>query len=217
MGKRAAHEKRPTVYGECLQRYPDGRCPWASCSRNLMISVTAAGSLVLHHPLPQMLARMRRGESAGGPDVVPDEAAPGRRGRSTETISRAGGRPARLQDIDRRLARLVAWWRDVPTCSSWWAARDSDMTLDEIGSLDATTRERVRQVELGALAKLRPVALAAGLGDYFGLSQGVTIRRRVSSATTPEAQPTADAGDSPSPEGEIDAISHVGVCGDDTR
>lgn len=42
-------------------------------------------------------------------------------------------------------------------------ADDGPHTLDEIGEILGVTRERIRQIEAGALAKLAPLVLQAGI------------------------------------------------------
>jgi RNA polymerase primary sigma factor len=41
-------------------------------------------------------------------------------------------------------------------------------TLDEIGQVYGVTRERIRQIEMKTMAKLRHPARSQGLRDYLG-------------------------------------------------
>ena len=62
------------------------------------------------------------------------------------------------ENTDERLQNLWSWWMD--NC------KDGDaLTLQEIGDAVGLTRERVRQIEAGALKKLRHPALISHLKD----------------------------------------------------
>ena len=64
------------------------------------------------------------------------------------------------------------------SCALDIAARDG-ATLEEVGQATNLTRERVRQVEVRALARLQPQAKAKELGEAAGLVVGPDGKRRL--------------------------------------
>lgn len=130
-----ARSQRPKKLADCR----DGLrpCPWVSCKWNLLIDVVDEGGIVLN-------AGHRRHE--GGGRVIPPREL------------------AQERFLDE-LEDAVDWWFDepfppVPSCAIDEAmARQPDdnsiTLLDEIAEMMYVTRERVRQIEAGALQSLR--------------------------------------------------------------
>lgn len=126
---------RPKTVGDC--RGGVRPCPWVSCKFNLLIDVVDEGGIVLN-------AGHRRAE--GGGRVIPPK-------------------PSADERFLDEMEDAIDWWFDepdppVPSCAIDEAvARQPDdnaiTLLDEIAEMMYVTRERVRQIEAGALVSLR--------------------------------------------------------------
>lgn len=129
--------RRPRKIRDCATSVRP--CPWVSCKFNLLIDVVDEGGIVLN-------AGHRRAE--GGGRVIPP-------------------RPNAEERFRDELEDAIDWWFDevdpenpLPSCAVEEAVKrqpdDNNVTLlDEIAAMMYVTRERVRQIEAGALQKLK--------------------------------------------------------------
>lgn len=139
-------ETFPKSYGECMERYPDGVCPWFRCSMNNAVDVDDEG---------------RIGTNCGR--VMTN--APRRYARAVEsrkplvTIRTSGDV---WEERARELVRETIE-ADRPTCALFLSRRttvetmaDGEdflplRTLEEMGDVMNVTRERARQIEVRAM------------------------------------------------------------------
>lgn len=127
--------ERPRTRGDCEGGIRP--CPYVSCKHNLFIDVVDEGGIIMN-------AGHRRSEG-GGRVIPPRELA-----------------EERFKD---EMEDAVDWWFDEidpprPSCSLDEAVSrqpdDNNITLlDEIATMMLITRERVRQIEAGALESLK--------------------------------------------------------------
>lgn len=156
--------RRPKTLADC--RGGLRPCPWVSCKFNLLIDVVDEGGIVMN-------AGHRRSE--GGGRVIPPH-------------------PKAQERFLDEAEDAVDWWFDeidpdnpIPSCAIDEAVTrqptDNNITLlDEIAEMMYVTRERVRQIEHGALAKLKAsgVDLVAELREIIDEMRRMQDEREVS-------------------------------------
>ncbi len=143
---------RPTTYADCQGR--PRPCPWLSCKHNLMLDVNErTGSLIPN------LGRTVGGGSRDRRNLtrkLPNLAERQSYGRAAEVEA------ALLEALDQAAAD------DAPTCVLDAVRDGQNYTLEEVGDLLSVTRERVRQIEIGALKQIRDTRgrAVAALADW---------------------------------------------------
>ena len=133
--KRPWTNRRPKNYfADCVDR--PRPCPWVGCKYHLLLDVTAAGSIAVN----------------AGESIV--------KGRNLRrSVSTLRIRQVRKKvDVEealftRLLEALTTGW--PPTCALDVAEDPKSATLDDVGSMLNVSRERIRQMQFNALAKLR--------------------------------------------------------------
>lgn len=137
-------EERPTNYDrDCAGR--PRPCPWVGCKFHRFVDVTETGSLMYNlgrttMPWTQAGGRRRDRNATRRLPVVRERHTDGCFGDSTDKVMEAFDRAADLGE---------------PTCVLDMVVDGTSYTLEEVGDFFSLTRERVRQVEVAALAKIR--------------------------------------------------------------
>jgi len=149
---KAWNDSRPkNYYRHCVDR--PRPCPWVGCKHHLLLDVNeATGSITLN------VGRITKRNVEGRRDITSK--------RRTSTI------PARGLRSDSRERRLLESateelfqafdealeGKEISTCVLDCVADENSYTLEEVGQRLSVTRERIRQIESRATAKLRDLA-----------------------------------------------------------
>lgn len=141
-------ETFPRTYGECLERYPDGVCPWFRCKMHNAIEVD------------------ERSGAIGTNNGRVMTKAPRRYARAVKSREPLVGVKADPEVWERRARELVrdTIEADRPTCALFLSRRSAVehgddpegafvplRTLEEMGDIMNVTRERARQIEVKAM------------------------------------------------------------------